>query len=218
MSIQSFFVLFIIYSFLGWIIEVAFTWYKDKKIVNRGFLIGPYCPIYGIGGILIILLLKKYEQEPFVLFVMAILICSVLEYVTSYLLEKIFKARWWDYSDRKFNINGRICLETLIPFGILGCFVVYIVNPFFSNILIDFSNVLLNTVFLVFLIIFSIDLVISFSVISKIKMVVSSKKSDNTIEIKKRVKKYIEKNYKLVRRLTNSFPNLKSIIKFRNKK
>ena len=218
MNIQSFFVLFIIYSFLGWIIEVAFTWYKDKKIVNRGFLIGPYCPIYGIGGILIILLLKKYEQEPFVLFVMAILICSVLEYVTSYLLEKIFKARWWDYSDRKFNINGRICLETLIPFGILGCFVVYIVNPFFSNILIDFSNVLLNTVFLVFLIIFSIDLVISFSVISKIKMVVSSKKSDNTIEIKKRVKKYIEKNYKLVRRLTNSFPNLKSIIKFRNKK
>ena len=128
------FLLFITYSFIGWCMEVGCKLVELKKFINRGFLIGPYCPIYGWGCILIIILLNKYTNDPLVLFIMAIVICSILEYFTSYFMEKLFKARWWDYSRRKFNINGRICLETMIPFGLLGCLIMYFVNPFFVSI------------------------------------------------------------------------------------
>lgn len=84
--------------------EISFTLYKDKTLVNRGFLMGPYCPIYGCGCILIILLLKRYLNDFIALFIMSMVICSILEYLTSYIMEKLFKARWWDYSDRRFNI------------------------------------------------------------------------------------------------------------------
>ena len=129
-DIRVYFLLFMIYSVLGWIMEVTCKLIQYKRFINRGFLIGPYCPIYGCGGILITVLLNRYMSDPFVLFVMAILLCGTLEYLTSYFMEKAFKARWWDYSQRKFNINGRICLGTIIPFGILGLFISYVSNPF----------------------------------------------------------------------------------------
>ena len=110
--------------------EVVGKLIEKKKFINRGFLIGPYCPIYGTGAILITFLLKKYVPDPFALFVMAILVCGTLEYLTSYVMEKIYHARWWDYSQRKFNINGRVCLNTIIPFGLLGMFIMYVSNPF----------------------------------------------------------------------------------------
>ena len=114
-NVSVYFILFIIYAMIGWFIEIINGLIQTKKFVNRGFLIGPYCPIYGVGGILITLLLSKYYDDPIVLFFMGIAVCGILEYLTSYIMEKFFKARWWDYSKRKFNINGRICLETIIP-------------------------------------------------------------------------------------------------------
>ena len=81
-----YFVLFLIYSFIGWLMEISFTLYKDKTLVNRGFLMGPYCPIYGSGCILIILLLNRYLKDPIVLFIMSMVICSILEYVVSFTL------------------------------------------------------------------------------------------------------------------------------------
>ena len=133
-TIELYFLLFFTYSVLGWIMEVTKTLIDKKKFVNRGFLIGPYCPIYGYGVILLTILLKKYQSDIPATFIFSILICGTLEYFTSYFMEKIFHARWWDYSKRKFNINGRICLETLLPFGIMGCLILYIVNPAFLNI------------------------------------------------------------------------------------
>ena len=109
--------------------EVVGKLIEKKKFINRGFLIGPYCPIYGTGAILITFLLKKYVPYPFALFVMAILVCGTLEYLTSYLMEKIYHARWWDYTNRKFNINGRVCLETLLPFGIAATLILCKLNP-----------------------------------------------------------------------------------------
>ena len=125
-----YFALFLIYSFLGWVIEVASCSKIQKKFVDRGFLIGPYCPIYGTAALIIILLLKKYENDLAVLFVMSIVVCSVIEYVTSYIMEKLFKTRWWNYSDKPFNINGRICLSNSFLFGFLGVLLVYFINPF----------------------------------------------------------------------------------------
>ena len=109
--------------------EVVWNVFTDKKLVNRGFLIGPYCPIYGVGCLLLVFLLGRFKGQPVILFLMSIIVCSILEYSTSYIMEKLFKARWWDYSEYKFNLNGRICAATMIPFGILGVLVVYYLNP-----------------------------------------------------------------------------------------
>ena len=156
-TIEPYILLFFIYSIFGWIMEVVCKLIEKKKFINRGFLIGPYCPIYGHGAILITLLLQKYINDPIALFIMGIVICSILEYLTSYFMEKIFHARWWDYSQRKFNINGRICLRTMIPFGLLGLFIMYVSNPFFFDVIEKIPNVTLNIICITLLIIFFIN-------------------------------------------------------------
>ena len=124
--VVKYFLYFIIYSFAGWSIEMVYQSIKDRHIVNRGFLIGPLCTIYGYGVLIIILLIGTNTKDLLAVFLKAILVCSILEYMTSYVMEKLFKARWWDYSDEKFNINGRICLGTMIPFGLGGTLIVYV--------------------------------------------------------------------------------------------
>ena len=145
-NILTYFMLFFIYAILGWIIETTLVSIEKKKFVNRGFLIGPYCPIYGFGGLAITILLKNYTKDPIVLFLMAVIICACLEYFTSYIMEKLFKARWWDYSKKKYNINGRICLETIIPFGLLGCFVTYVSNTIIHKYPEIISELALKTI------------------------------------------------------------------------
>ena len=151
-TIFLYILLFFLYSFLGWCLEVLCKLVSEKKFVNRGFLIGPYCPIYGYGAILMSVLLQKYLDDPFTLFIMIVLICSVLEYFTSFFLEKIFHTRWWDYSHNKFNINGRICLETMIPFGILGLAIIYVLNPFFYNLLSYIPQKITNIISIIYLV------------------------------------------------------------------
>ena len=90
---------------------------------------GPWCPIYGFGAVFISLLLSRHAEDPLAVFGLAILICGILEYSTSYMMEKIFHARWWDYSTKKFNLNGRVCADTLLPFGLLGLLLVYAITP-----------------------------------------------------------------------------------------
>ena len=201
----KYFLLFIFYSFLGWILEMVVCTVFDKKVVNRGFLIGPYCPIYGSGCLLILSLLHKYQDDPFTLFIMAILVCSLLEYFTSYIMEKLFKARWWDYSNSKFNINGRICLESLILFGVLGLLLFYVANPFFSNVIDKFNNNLLFVMSFILLLIFIVDCIISLKVISGFKNVVNSIKKDNTEEITFKVKEMLIKKNWLYKRLVSAF-------------
>lgn len=204
-----YFILFLIYSIIGWIMEVIFTLFKDKTLVNRGFLIGPYCPIYGCGCVLIILLLKRYSNDFFVLFIMSMVVCSILEYLTSYIMEKLFKARWWDYSDRKFNINGRICLETMIPFGLLGCLLMYVINPFISGFISKVPKDILNPISIVLFVLFVIDNIASYSIITKLHLHTNKIVMDNTEEITKKVREYVTNHSKFGRRLMKSFPNLK---------
>ena len=113
------FVVFVIYSILGYVCEMIFCAIVDKKVVNRGFLCGPILPIYGVGAVFMLLALSRYKSDPLVVFVFGAIICSALEYFTSFVLEKIFHNMWWDYYDYKFNINGRICLLNSILFGML---------------------------------------------------------------------------------------------------
>ena len=217
MSLSLYFLLFIIYSMIGWVVEELYIYYTEKILVNRGFLIGPYCPIYGYCSLLMIFLLNKYSDNILIVFVMSMFICAVLEYLTSYLMEKIWHARWWDYSNKKFNINGRVCLETLIPFGILGCLLIYVLNPFFNDLLSKFSEGKLNAIALTVLIVFLIDNVVSYTVITKIRNSSYQALKDNTVEITKKSKEYISKHSKFGKRLIKSFPSIKFFNKTKKK-
>lgn len=219
MNLSLCFLLFLIYSFIGWFYEVLLTLVKKKKFINRGFLIGPYCPIYGVGSLFVIFLLNDYLDKPFGLFILSMVICSIVEYTGSFLLEKIFKTSWWDYSSQKFNINGRICLETMIPFG-LGCMlIIYIVNPFFVSILIKIPKVVANIIAVILLILFIIDFTVSFQIIWKFKKISDDAKKDNTEKVTEYVKKEILNRKKvLYTRLINAFPNLKVLKRMQNLK
>lgn len=201
--------LFYCYSFVGWLIEIVVTLVKMHKFINRGFLIGPLCPIYGFGGVLITLLLNRYSNDPLVLFIMAIILCAVLEYLTSYIMEKIFKNRWWDYSDIKFNINGRICLECAIPFGIGGIIMFYGVNPILISLFSHFNLLALEIITIFLLIITIVDIIISFNVIISLKNISNSIRCDSTEIITKKVKEALNSKTILHKRLIASFPDMK---------
>lgn len=208
-SVKELFIIFMIYSFLGWVQEVIRGIILDKKTVNRGFFIGPYCPIYGVGAILMILFLNKYINDPITLFIMSIVMFSSLEYITSFLMEKIFNARWWDYSRYRFNINGRICLETMIPFGLAGLLAMYIVNPFFKQCLDNTPDLVLTIIYYVLAFSFIFDIYVSLSIMINIKGTIKKVKKDNTDEITSKVKEIImQKNY-FKKRIIKAFPRLK---------
>lgn len=212
-KIEQYILLFFIYSFAGWLMESTGDLIKKKKFVNRGFLIGPYCPIYGCGVLLITILLQKYNNDIPLTFLLSILICGTLEYMTSYIMEKIFKARWWDYSTKKFNINGRICLETLIPFGIAGTFIIYIANPFLLKYIEMIPNIVMHVGIGILIFLYIIDLIVSLKIILNLKEMTRELK-DNTMEISEKVRKIILKKLRLYRRLVNAFPRVKENVKF----
>ena len=206
-EIEKYVMLFFIYSFAGWLMETVNISIREKKFNNRGFLIGPYCPIYGVGVLLITILLRKYDDDVLTTFIMSILICGTLEYLTSYVMEKIFKARWWDYSSRKFNINGRICLETLIPFGIAGTFIIYIANPFLLKYINMIPQIVMHILIVAFSLIFITDVIVSFKIILNLKEMRREFK-DSTVEISDKVKKIVRKKMVLYKRLVRAFPRI----------
>lgn len=218
MRLSILFMLFLIYAVLGWLIEVCNCLIVQKKFVDRGFLIGPYCPIYGFGAIFITIFLERYVNDPAVLFLMAVFICSVLEYFTSLFMELIFKTRWWDYSNRKFNINGRICLETMIPFGLLGCLMMYVLNPFVLKILYLIPSNVLNIIAIILAVLFIIDNIVSFKIIINLKNITKNVRKDCTEEISKKVKQVLASKNTLYRRLVNAFPKMQPKIKLFKKR
>ena len=213
MNFTEIFLLFITYAILGWMVEMVYNYFDQKIIVNRGFLIGPYCPIYGVGGTIATIFLTQYKESIFVTFGMSVILFAMLEYFTSYLMEKLFKARWWDYSEKKFNINGRICLETLIPFGLLGCFAIYVINPIIFSIF-DMTNInTLRIIASILFIVFIIDFAISLKVINSFKKTaVKFLKKDNTEEITKKVKEILISKSVWTKRLIESFPKVKAVL------
>ncbi len=201
--------LFFIYGFLGWIGEVLFAIYQTRRFVNRGFLVGPICPIYGLGVVTITLLLSRYQEDLLVLWVMSMFICSLLEYITSYIMEKIFRTRWWDYSDKRYNINGRICLEFSFAFGLGAVLVLYFINPLIYRLLDLIPYNIEFWVAMGLLILFITDIIISFNIIITLKNVASSMKEDSTEVVSKKVKDILIKKGALFIRLLASFPMAK---------
>ena len=208
-TFRNLFFLFMFYSIVGWILEVLNSVVQEHKFVNRGFLIGPYCPIYGFGCVMITICLWNNTQDFVGLFLKSVFICSVLEYVTSYLMEKIFKYRWWDYSNRRFNINGIICLETMIPFGLGACLIAKVINPFLFKVIGNMNETLSLVLFIVLLVIILIDTVFSNIFVYKISKVQKNTKTDSTEELKAKMIEFISKGRTFYKRIFDSFPDLR---------
>lgn len=203
-----YFLLFIIYSILGWCIEVVFCSLIDKKLTSRGFLIGPYCPIYGWASLIMIVSLTRYINDPLVVFIMGALIASILEYITSFFMEKIFHARWWDYSTKSFNINGRICLKNSILFGLLCLILLYVVNPY----VIKGIELIPKPYFLILssslCTAFVIDNIVTFKIMFNIRTITKTIRKDYTEEMTKKVRKILAEQSYITRHILHAFPNL----------
>ena len=142
-SVWSVIMVFFIMSFGGWIWEVSLHLITNGTIVNRGVLHGPWLPIYGSGSVLILLLLYRFRNNPAIEFVMTMVVCGGIEYLTSYVLELINGKRWWDYSGYFLNLNGRICAEGLLVFGVGGLVIIYVLAPLLDNLVQRMNHKLL---------------------------------------------------------------------------
>ena len=172
MLISKYFVWFIIYSFFGWVYESAFCTIKAHEWRNRGFLHGPIVPIYGVGALAASIIFselpveKLHSANNLQIFIVCFLGSIVLEYVTSWGLEKLFHAYWWDYSNVFGNINGRVCLPASIGFGLAGILVVRVVLPLVSNMTLNTHPLLLEALSLIFMLLFGMDLALTVSTLT----------------------------------------------------
>ncbi len=157
---------FFFYSFIGWFFESCYCSIRPKKWVNRGFLRGPICPIYGTGGLVMMVCLLPLRHitenlylNELLIFIAGAILCDIVEFMTSYIMEKLFNARWWDYSNKKFNIQGRICLTHTFYWGTCSCLFVFILEPIMNLYLVgQVSESSRNILTYIFLTVFALDL------------------------------------------------------------
>ena len=133
-NLKKYFLTFIVFAICGWLYEEFLFIVEDHVLVNRGSLWGPWLPIYGFGGLLILILLKKFRNKPVLLFISAFILCGLLEYSTAWYLETFKHLKYWDYTGYFLNINGRVCLEGLLVFGLAGCAFTYVIAPILDNL------------------------------------------------------------------------------------
>lgn len=131
---------FIIYSFFGWILESVYKTAHQKEFINSGFLAGPFCPIYGCGALIMYFILDRFHNNYILLFIFGFIILSILEYIVGLFLELIFKTKYWDYSEKKFNIQGRVCLINSIYWGILGIVFIKVIHPLVEDLISIIPN------------------------------------------------------------------------------
>lgn len=160
--------IFIIYAFLGWCSEVAFAAVNKGKFVNRGFLNGPVCPIYGVGMLIVVLCLWNLRDRPLLLFLGSALLTTALEFVTGFVLERFFHDKWWDYSDMPFNIKGYVCLKFTILWGLAASFIIGAIHRFIY-MLIEKTPFVLGAILLaVFSAAFIADFIVTLTALVKL--------------------------------------------------
>lgn len=158
-NIYEFIWVFMFYSFVGWCVEVAFAAVNKGIFVNRGFLNGPYCPIYGIGVTIVVSSLWKVKDNTLYLFLGSVVLTTLLEYLTGLILEKIFNNKWWDYSDVPFNIKGYVCLKFSILWGLACTLVVGEIHPKVYNLIKLIPEKFGYIFIIIFLLSFLIDII-----------------------------------------------------------
>ena len=203
--------LFFIYSFAGWCIEVILKYRQFHRFINRGFLTGPVCPIYGTGVVLITVsagALSAYETSIGTTFVLSFLLCGTVEYLTSYVMEKRFHARWWDYSQKPMNLHGRVWIGNLLLFGVAGVVIIHISNPLLYRLSGLFSEKARAVTAGLLLAVFAADYVVSHFVLKLVKVSVESSEADNTEEISKEVHQLLSDRSYFHRRFADAYPEV----------
>lgn len=172
-AISMLFLFLAVYAFLGWIAEVLYVLVRERSLQNRGFLTGPTVPIYGFGAIALILLVLPYVSNPFLVFLASVLITSTLEFVTHLVLDKLFHIKLWDYSTRRFNLWGRICLENSLLFGLLGVLLIYVIHPVLARVLVAIPHDVAIAVAWALIGILLVDAVHSITTLAKLRPVLT---------------------------------------------
>ena len=204
--------LFFVFSVLGWIIEVSLKFIDFGRFINRGFLIGPYCPIYGLGSVLIILVTQNFQEQEHSLafvFLVSLLVCGLVEYLVSYFLEAHYHARWWDYSNRPMNLNGRIWIGNLVLFGLGGLAIDRVFKPWIMDGLALMPLVWKQGLVLCIVLVMLVDLFLSYFVMKLVKVNVEGSKADNTQEIRQEMKVLVTNKNILYHRFINAYPDVK---------
>lgn len=203
--------LFFIYSVAGWVTEVFLKFLEYKRFINRGFLIGPYCPIYGAGAVLITVggkLLSPVDRTWAMSFLIAFVLCGLLEYLTSYILEKYFHARWWDYTERPMNLHGRVWIGNLILFGIGGVFILEEFNPRLLALAHRMGPRLFAAILTAVSILFVADAVMSYFIMNLLKQGVEKSRADKSEEIAAEVRYLLENRSVFHKRILDAYPEL----------
>ncbi len=162
--------IFFVASIIGWIYEMIFYKVTENILENRGFLYGPYVPIYGVGAVLIVLLLKRFKDKPILLFVLTMLVTGILEYIVGAYMLAIWHKRWWDYTGLFLNINGHVCLRSVLSFAIGGLALIYLIEPFVNKINTKISIKKKNIIYTSIIIIMLIDLLLCLTIRHPIKI------------------------------------------------
>lgn len=191
MHITTIFIWFILYSILGWIYETIYCSVKSLKWDNRGMLLGPYCPIYGVGAVLDVLLCSSMSNAGAVFF-SCMAGSAVIEYVTSYTTERLFHAVWWDYSDLPFNIRGRICLPCTLGFGVAGLIVLYGLHPYMEKLTNPIPLYWQEPIALLFMAVFAADCALTADSLAQINVKLAATMDAVNLQISERYEAFIE--------------------------
>lgn len=205
--------LFLLFSCLGWCMEVILKYIQYHRFINRGFLIGPYCPIYGYGALTITLLVGGLIGRQGTIgetFLAGVLICGVLEYFTSWYMEKMFHARWWDYSQKPMNLNGRIWIGNLILFGLGSIVIIWVVDPLFFSWIDKLPSVGLYVSSMIIVVLFLADNVVSHIMMNLVKKEIDQGEGDNTEEISRQIHEILKNKQVLMRRIHQAYPKLQA--------
>lgn len=184
---ELFILYFSIYSIIGWIIECIYCAAIDKVWVNRGFLNGPVCPVYGVGSLVVIFLLGRFKENIILLFIIAVVITTIVEYITAIILEKLFNLKWWDYSNYKFNYKGRICLLNSVLFGVGSVILVKFIQPIVANFInginVEYGTIVSVIFALVFLVDFTVTVLSLINMKNVIERICTIKEEFKLLEI-----------------------------------
>lgn len=209
--IYNLILIFFIYSVAGWMMEVILKYIQYHRFINRGFLNGPYLPIYGSGAVAVTValdLLSPYEFSLGTTFVVSFFLCGFLEYMTSFVMEKRFHARWWDYTGKPMNLYGRVWIGNLILFGFGGVFIYHIYNPIIFRMFANLNLSQIKWLSIFVLVIMLSDSIVSHFIIKLLKEGVENSEADSSEAIAKEVRYLLENKSVLHKRIIDAYPEI----------
>lgn len=202
-----------IFSCAGWMMEVTLKYFQYHRFINRGYLIGPYCPIYGCGVVAVTVLVEgilhgsgSYAD----VFLVGLVVCGALEYFVSWFMEATYHARWWDYSTKPMNLNGRIWIGNLILFGLGTVIIIKWINPVLFGIMGLWSERFVVFFAAGIVLLFLSDNIASGILMNIVKEEIDAREEDNTEEISRKVHELLRDRNMLVRRISEAYPELQA--------